>query len=460
MCSARDPARSAVTERTAGDLMTLHIARAALCAASLLALIATPALAKHHAKSTTPPGAAQGDCDTPTTPFCNAMMKPTPGWKGRVFHLAQDYPASVPDDAQPWLKIDPFTHGNEYLQAVLDFFYEGNIHGGNVEDDFDPATDTVRKWYNAPWQDFGKGGREFIHGLTRERVTGPGELDPVANKQSWNNYAVGFYNAPGGMAIGKVWTDHGNPDATLAKLPDGTVAAKLLFTTAPVAEAPFLEGSPEWSGYVYADPHIQSSQIPDDPNQRKRAVLKLRLLQIDIAVKDSRSTTTGWFMGTFVYGGGPGGPKGAGWRNVAPVGIMWGNDPGYSGSGPLKETMLNPAVHMPHAGYQGRLNGPVDNPASACLSCHMTAEAPVVRGMMPPKGTTDVSPWFQNIMTGTPFDAGAHSTDYSLQISVGIANFLEQKKIQAAPTPAAKAAEIAHKNKLEKLNPREGGSID
>ena len=442
--------------------------RAALCAVSLIALMAAPALAAHKThmmKSGTPPGAAQGDCDTPTTPFCNAMMKPTPGWTGHVFHLAQDYPATVAPDAQPWLKIDPFTHGNDYLQAVLDYFYEGNIHGGNIEDDFDPATDTVRKWYNAPWQDFGKGGREFIHGVTRERVTGPGELDPVHNKQSWNNYAVGFYNAPGGQTIGTMWTDHGNPDLTAAKLPEGTVAAKLLFTTAPVSEAPYLAGAPEWSGYVYANPHIQTSQIPDDPAKRVRAVLKLRLLQIDIAVKDSRATGTGWFMGTFVYGGGPGGPKGTGWRNVAPVGIMWGNDPNYSGTGPLTETVLNAAVHMPHVGYQGRLNGPVDNPNSACLSCHMTGETPTTlpdgtkqSGMIP--NPTGNMRWFQNVMTGTPFDKGFNSTDYSLQIAVGVANFLQQKAIQSAPTPGAKAAEIAHKNKLEKLNPREGGSID
>ena len=32
-------------------------------------------------------------------------------------------------------------------------------------------------------------------------------------------------------------------------------------------------------------------------------------------------------------------------------------------------------------------------------------------------------PWFRNIKSGTPFDAGRQSTDYSLQLSVGIANF-------------------------------------
>lgn len=445
---------------------------AAACSVLALTMVTLTVSAKPVAmRSATPPGAAQGDCDTPTTPFCDAMMKPPKGWTGHVFRLAQDYPATAPADDMPWLKFDPRTQGNQYLQSVLDFFYEGNIRP-TIEDSFDPAQNPVRKWYNAPWQDFGKGGREFIHGLTRERVTPLGDLvhdlpadcraTPMPRTCNWNNYAVGFYNAPGGMVIGKVWTNHGQPDPSLSSLPEGTVAAKLLFTTAPVDQVPFLAGAPEWDAYVYADPHIQSKEIPDDPAKRVRAVMKVRLLQIDIAVKDSRAaSTTGWIMGTFVYGGGPGGPRGSGWTNVAPVGIMWGNDPHYSGSGPLAETVLNPAVHMPHVGYQGRLNGPVDNPDSACLSCHATAEAPPGPGQsgMIPSPTGNMR-WFQNTPSGTPFDAGFHSTDYSLQISVGIANFLKQMEIAHAPTPKAKARIIQEKNRLERLNPREGGVID
>ena len=440
-------------------------AGAALALAIAAMTAAEPALAKprlHAAISPTKPGSAQGDCDTPKTRFCDAMMKPIAGWTGHVFRLAQDYPAAAPADHMPWLKFDPHTQGNAYLQSVLDYFYEGNIQP-TVEESFDPAQNNVRKWYNAPWQDFGKGGREFIHGLTRERVTGPRELDAVHQTLSWNNYAVGFYNAPGGMIIGRVWTNHGKPDPSLASMPEGTVAAKLLFTTATVEQAPFLAGSPEWSGYIYADPHISTSGIPDDPAKRVRAVVKVRLLQIDIAVKDSRAgSTTGWIMGTFVYGGGPGGPAGAGWTNVAPVGIMWGNDPAALASGgPLSETVLNPAVSMPHVGYLGRLNGPVDNPNSACLSCHATAEAMPGDGQskMIAKNAGDPK-WFRNIPSGTPFDPGFHSTDYSLQLSVGIANFLEQLKIAKLPAGPLRDKEIARKNNLENKNPREGGPID
>lgn len=401
----------------------------ALCALALCALAgSSQARPKAHPK--TPPALpsfSTGGCDTPTTPFCDALMPPTPGWKGHVFRLSQSYPASATPDAQPWTKFDPLTQPGDYLKAALAYFFEGNIQP-NVEQSFDPTLNKVRVWYNAPWQDTGLNGREFIHGLTRERVSLPGELDPAQTKK-WNNYAVGFYNAPGGVVIGQVWADHGKPNPAAALLPNGTVAAKLLFTTASPTDVPFLAGAPTWNAYVYANPN-DPAPTPTSP----RKVLPVRLLQIDIAVKDDRvAALTGWVFGTFVYGGGPGGPAGSDWTNVAPVGVMWGNDPGYPGSGPLTQTWLNPSVHMPHVGYQGRLNGPVDNPISSCLSCHSTGEVP--EGVMVPPKNTDPSPWFQNIKSGTPFDPGRQSTDYSLQLEVGIASFEKQQPVTQAADP-------------------------
>lgn len=111
---------------------------------------------------------------------------------------------------------------------------------------------------------------------------------------------------------------------------------------------------------------------------------------------------------------------------------MWGNDPGYSGIGPLTQTWLNPDVHMPHVGYQGRLNGPVDNPISSCMSCHATAELPQGT-MVPPRGS-DPDPWFQNNKSGTPFDAGRKPLDYSLQIEVGFVNFLQAHPVAKPKT--------------------------
>ena len=62
-----------------------------------------------------------------------------------------------------------------------------------------------------------------------------------------------------------------------------------------------------------------------------------------------------------------------GWDKMAPVGLMWGADPTLlpsSGQKPA-ETQVNPkapAYALNHLGWGGRMNGPVDNPASACMS--------------------------------------------------------------------------------------------
>jgi|SRR5581483_7244918 len=236
-------------------------------------------------------------------------------------------------------------------------------------------------------------------------------------------------------------------------MPNGTVAAKLLFTTAPVSEVPYLQGAPTWNSFVYAGLNDPAPR----PNSA-RAIVQLRLLQIDVAVKDPRvSETTGWVFGTFAYGGGPDGKAGAGWTNVAPVGLMWGNDPEYSGAGPLKQTLLNPTVHMPHVGYQGRLNGPVDNPTSSCLSCHATAETPA--GTMVPGNGVDPAPWFRNIPAGTPFDTGRQSLDYSLQLSVGISNFQAARALAHAPNLTARRNLIRRIMQTDVRPPRDGGPI-
>ncbi len=377
--------------------------------------------------------ASSGNCDTPTTPFCNSSVPFPSGWTGRRFVLAQDYPQGGAPDTMPWLTIDPFKNPGGYTNSVVQYFFEGNVRA-SVADSFDPRLNTVRGWYNAPWQNVGPNGREPIHGLTRERASMPGELGPN-QKQVWNNYAIGFYNPAGGAMIGNVWRDHGKPDPSKSITAEGTVAAKLLFTTASDAEVPWLKGSPGWDAYIFADLHNPGSYDPNAP----RKVTKVRLLQLDIAVKDKRSPV-GWFFGTFVYGGGPTGRSGQGWSNIAPVGLMWGNDPGYSGRGPLRETWINPAVKMPHLGYQGRLNGPVDNPKSSCLSCHMTAESPaslddLIANLLPPKGANPAR-WFQNIPSGKPFTPGKQSNDYSMNMAFGFAGFAAANAVKAAATPA------------------------
>lgn len=387
------------------------------------------------------------ECNTPSTRFCDAAMPVPRNWRGPVFKLSQDYPRQPGRDPQPWRVFRPDSQPNEYLRAVLNYFFEGNIRSP-TDLSFDPARNTRRAWYHAPWQDFGMNGREFVHGLTRERTSDPGDLHSRQTRY-WHNYAVGFYNAAGGYTIGQVWADHGRPDPRLANFPEGTVAAKLLFTTAPISQVPYLAGAPEWTAFVYANPNVRRPRVGDP-----RRLMRLRLLQIDIAVKDSRSRPTGWVFGTFVYGGGIDGPRGSGWSHVFPLGIMWGNDPGYNG-GRFREARINQDVKLPHLGWQGRLNGPVDNPASSCLSCHATAQYPQA-DLLPPAGARP-DPWFRNIRSGEVFAPPAQSTDYSLQLSTGIGNFVQAQRLRNAETPARQRQLLREIEARDPLTPREGG---
>lgn len=391
-----------------------------------------------------------GQCDLAGKPFCDAAMSIPSGWQGPIFRLSQSYPQSHARENYPWLRIDPRIKPLEYITAALQYFYEGNVHPKD-EESFDPLKNPVRRWYHAPWQSVGMNGREFVHGLTRERSSRPGELHPN-QKKIWNNYAVGFYNAPGGVTIGKVWANPANPNPSAARFPEGTVSVKLLFTTATAQDVPYLAGAPEWTAYIFADPNAQNP-TPTSP----KSLQKVRLLQIDIAIRDFRvDNTTGWVFGTFVYGGGPGGTAGIGWGNIRPIGAMWGNDPGYSGTGALKETFLNPDVRMPHVGYKGRLNGPVDNPNSSCLSCHSTAQSPS-GVMIPPQGGNPAL-WFRNIPSGQPFDAGGISLDYSLQLSVGINNFKASASM-LKPQSKSQLLNLRREMYRDSRPPRDGGSF-
>lgn len=348
--------------------------------------------------------------------YPDAHDPPPPGWTGPIFKLSQDYPENEPaSEAYPWLAFDfrqPAQTG-AYLRAVLDYAREGN-----EEHDWRVEENSLRRWYHAPWMHYGSSGREFIHGLTRERNSRPRELHPQ-QASIHQNWAVSLYNDRGGYVIGRVWSDPTNPQDAGVLFPEGTVSVKLLFTSAPSSEVPFLVNAPEWQAQIHAT--VAETET--------RSVQTVRLLQIDVAIKDSRfGNPTGWVFGTFIYNGDVTHP--APFDRMVPVGLMWGNDPGVTpeqveaGSATIQESLLTDEARplMQHYGWAGRLNGPVDNPRSSCLSCHSTAESPPGTPMIPPNGV-DPLPWFQNIPAGVPFTAGKRSLDYSLQLAKGIENF-------------------------------------
>jgi hypothetical protein len=379
-------------------------------------------------------------------------------WSGVVFRLSQDYPAVDPTIATPpspalypWLGMDFRTQPAAYVKSIYDYVMEGNR-----EVDWAIQNNRVRAWYHTPWMHYGPNGREFMRGLTRERTTpkpaepGKGELGPLQTT-CFQNWAVGFLNAPGGYVTGQVWADPLAPDPVKSLFPAGTVAAKLLFTAATVDQVPYLANSLEWDANIEDIP-------PTDATCNKtngRKVQRVRLLQMDLAVRDPRAnSTTGWVFATYTYDGTQ--PGANWWERMVPVGVMWGNDPNltqqaFDQGKRVEESWINPDLRTPqHLGWLGRLNGPVDNPTSACLSCHGTAEVPARSPMFPRLNDPNRMRWFQNVPAGNAFDQRSISTDYNLQLSTGIQRFMEWKQAQSgffapplrpAPTPAPQAGQ-------------------
>ena len=364
-----------------------------------------------------------------------AVNEPPRGWTGPVFALSHGYPTEPPrppEGGYPWDVFEPTAQPREYMQAVLDY-----ARADLEAVDWDPTKLETPNWFHAPWMSTGSpggNGREFIHGMTRERWSRTGELSSEQTNDFIPNYAVGLYNAVGGFTLGQVWADGSAPDLSdgNANFRDGTVAIKLLFTKAdpgvPGDGVPYLVGSKEWQANI--------ARFKSDDRTPER----LRLLQFDIAVRDTNETTTGWLFGTFVYNGDADGEKPL--DRLQPVGLMWGDSPDFLPADadqsklPPQQWLNDGVGTYQHYGWAKRLNGPVDNPASSCMSCHGRSAAwPPPGNMVPPNNVSDEDKlaWFDNVPAGQTKLQGAVSLDYSLQLAAGIEAWKEWLKGRLAP---------------------------
>jgi len=366
--------------------------------------------------------------------FRNTVKGPPPGWPGQVFQLSHDYPTLPPGPCRPevcrWLtrQVD-FSSRNpqvwegawaQYMNDILEYVKQGQslMEGWNVQ------VGGETRWYHVPWMAYDSvRGREFIHGTTNERTADisdfrgqrglhfraasplisralriqdmPRGLNTLTGRDSstaFETWAVGFYNPAAGYAIGQMVPRDGVPRATRGAdgrwtapglpFPEGTVVAKVLFSTATPAQVPYLRGAPRWM----VDRHIQVS--PDSFINRRRPA-PVYLVQMDVAVNDSRSPT-GWVYGTFAYNGTINDPDV--WKRMSPVGLQWGSDPATfpatdsASSRPVSESVIAPINIYQHLGCNGRLAGPVDNRESSCISCHQGAFTAA------PVGTVDTMP--------------------------------------------------------------------
>ena len=358
-------------------------------------------------------------------------------------NLIEQAQTGVPSGTRPWRNFDPRQENQRlaYLLALRNYaFASAPVRSltpqlTNDSDYFDATGGTVpnnqrsQSWYPAPRMIYGNpatpgsGAREASHGMTAERTVSSGELG--GNQGSFRNYAHAYYDARGARTYARVWNTS-TPGVDSVNRQQMMIAAnslvfKLLYSTARANQFP--------ASQDILDGSLTLSILPN-PNG---APVSVRLLQIDIAVKDDRAGRTGWYFATFAYDRSVAGNSV--WRKMTPVGLMWGNDPNAP---PIAESWINPgapAYAKAHLGVGGRLNGPVDNPVSACMSCHSTAQAPSLADMRPPtSGNACFSQranWFRNLPGSQAFGRfdpnGTCATalngvtltaaDYSLQLS-------------------------------------------
>jgi len=355
-------------------------------------------------------------------------LGPPPGWTGPVFSLSQDFPDSlVTGDSMPWLAYDFRTQPQDYLLALRSYVYAGNIdrgtdaHGNSL--DWQVQTNPVRRWYHMPWRHYGPHGREFVHGLTMEFPSRPASLDPT--QRAWHyTWAVAMYNPTAGYRVGRVWPDGaGPPNMSGVLIPEGAVIAKLLFTTADSTDVPEVEGTLVWQANIYADTTCDT--IPC-----AHAVQPVHLFQMDVAVKDSRAPVTQWVFGTFVYDRTA--PGSTVWEKMVPLGLMWGNDPALTAaqpdSQPHESIILRVGTYQ-HLGCHKRLSGPVDNPGSSCMSCHMSAQWPGASPVPSSKYACDApgnAAHWANLPPGQVFQPSGDSTfalDYSMEMASAVQNY-------------------------------------
>lgn len=380
---------------------------------------------------------ARADCPAPadksfaaaaTALFNCSSSRPLKGGDGeRKFQVHYDFPTQLPDtSALPWQSVDPFADPYRYMTTILQYATKVNAL---PQIDWRIEDNKTEQWCDAPWFHM---LREPLHGMTSERWSRPKELHEL--QTAWTRtWAVGIYNNVACYGLGQMWKDPSFPKTKGFAFADGALGVKMLFTSAMPALVPFLTGSKEWD--VAAN---------DDGS-----IITMRLLQMDISVKDKRSPN-GWFFGTFMYDAAQ--PGNTPYDRLIPVGLIWGSDADLTstnylqGTASAKESWVNPvaAAHfysLPRhtLGLFGRANGPVDNPLSACITCHQRAvdwgravqakspeekEAEVLLPDAPadPFDAAAAKKYFRDIGSN-PAVPDTQSLDYTLQVSKGIGAF-------------------------------------
>lgn len=343
------------------------------------------------------------------------------GMKLPKFELADKF-SGEDSNPRPWKGLNINEPDQALMLALLlqKHIYEGMMDDPNPEFHFIAQKNKIRHWCHMPWLQVGARGREGIHGLTKELDLAPSLMKYYQNVLPGTDWGVAFYNAVACETIQQIFgTAHKpveKPDffgSTVFK--DGAYTAKILFTSSKDKK---FENAYTWNANV--------SQVGEDV----RSIAPVRHIQMDVAIRDSSIEGSSkelnhWVMTTYYYDPDydyeneykdiikrknpvaelKNLPEGL--KKMRPQGVQFGFE--KEGSIIYHNAETN--------GFEGRLNGPADNPASSCLSCHGTAGT---KTMMSP-GFMDKDSYLK-AKGPDPKDGKVRFLDFSQQIALAKRN--------------------------------------
>lgn len=350
------------------------------------------------------------------------------------FHLKTDFDHIKPNkNDRPWKGMDISTPQGAFAFAVLlqKYVYDGMFEGGdkNPDNNLIAQNNKEREWCHMPWLQAGDSGREWVHGLTKERDLYPSptmEVYKAATKGS--DWGVAYFNSYACATLAKVFGSERMPNSVLkidesnSASQDGSLVAKFLFTT---ANWPAVKSAFKWTANL------------SGPGNTARELGDARHIQMDIAVRDSSlkgtlSELNHWVMVTYYfdpdydyaaeYESTVGGkspldkvanlPKG--FFKMRPQGVQLSFDAPASAQGSEARfaEFTGASIIFKRAQTNepaGRLNGPADNPKSSCLGCHGAAGTKI--SMVP--GVQTLQQWKSRT---------EHGLDFSQQLSLARRN--------------------------------------
>ena len=343
---------------------------------------------------------------TPTpTPFANNNGQLPPNYKGPLFTLSHNYPATVaPPPAQwPWREAIgngqiTVANAGAYVEALKKYIATDMQLMLTDSPQWNAAT---LGWYSEPWTGY---LREATHGMYVGSTPFPPDLFKGSGlTKPFTTYVLTFYDKRAANALYNVWGVTATNPAIKAGTPqfaDGGIVVKAAFSTANADVWPVMAGAQQWN--LYISTNATKDHSPSQPPEFDET----SFFQFDIIVKDAQSAPqTGWVFSTLVYDKDAPGDF---WDKMVPLGAMWGNDPqaDSSKSPPpaLTQNWINPkapAYAKMTLGWGGRLSGPNDGavndavvdgpiplvspnlPSSSCMSCHSVAEWPLQSFLLP-----------------------------------------------------------------------------